>query len=454
MSKSGAAAVEISSDVFHDNFDQAVENLRGWPDAMAGKSLVEVLTRTVTINKPSGVSGNWDCHVVMTPIDTPLPVIKCYESGTLEKTGLRTGRDNESAPAGFAYAAKAEYPYGGLMVMKAASGSSLTLAATTNECYGPWSSSANAYDVTPVGAYRLIAGGFEIRNTTAELYKQGAVTVWKDADPIEKVNFTITKAQASDDFPQLNFVPVLADVHRYPPINSSQALLIPGSLQWRASEGAYVNCPLIEVDNPALRSVDSQLVIWNEQKTEEDLGALFANPVYGTDFVQAPFGSVSVPFHRSRLMTSGAFFTGLSEQSTLTLTYRFVVEYFPSLQETTLRPLAKTCAAYDPLALQYYSQIVQLLPTYTQVGNNASGDFFRNVFEAMKTVAKVGLPLLKPVIQAKIPGSSEFMQGVEAALNVRKTAAKTKKKQAKAAKKQSEPSVLSKKEKAKIIASL
>jgi len=110
--------------------------------------------------------------------------------------------------------------------------------------------------------------------------------------------------------------------------------------------------------------------------------------------------------------TSGAYFTGLSLQSTLTVTGNFYIERFPSQLETDLVILAKPSPGFDARALELYSHALSGLPPGVMVKENGLGDWF------MDTVGKVAgfaAPILKsiplPMTQAAGALAGAFASG-------------------------------------------
>ncbi len=110
----------------------------------------------------------------------------------------------------------------------------------------------------------------------------------------------------------------------------------------------------------------------------------YAGAQFGSNFIQA-CGRVH-PFHQS-----GAIFTGLSFNTTLTLNLNVYYESFPSMSDPNILALAKPSAIYDPCALELYSRVLQELPVGVPVRENGLGDWFLN---AASTAAKY----LGPVI--------------------------------------------------------
>jgi hypothetical protein len=105
--------------------------------------------------------------------------------------------------------------------------------------------------------------------------------------------------------------------------------------------------------------------------------------------------------------TTGAFFTGLSQQTTLLVKLRVYVERAPSFKDYALAPLASPSAGYDINALQLYAQAINMLPCAVKVDENAAGDWFRAVVSVLKHAAgPIGVALNPFLPGASIVGTA------------------------------------------------
>jgi hypothetical protein len=83
-------------------------------------------------------------------------------------------------------------------------------------------------------------------------------------------------------------------------------------------------------------------------------------------------------YYQFNLNLSGAYFTGLSEETTLTVTSRFYVEISPPLSSSLL-DLVTPPAQFDPFAINLYTRVVNMMPPGTRKGDNDAGDWFRHL---------------------------------------------------------------------------
>jgi len=101
---------------------------------------------------------------------------------------------------------------------------------------------------------------------------------------------------------------------------------------------------------------------------------------------------------RSTFLPGGAFFTGLSQQTTLTINYHVYVERFPDPSNADLIVLATPSPSFDPSCLELYSKTAINLPTGTMVKNNNAGQWLRNVADTLQEFGVPGMPLVKGAI--------------------------------------------------------
>jgi len=354
-------------DPFHDTAIRPV----GYPDLAGDPTIVECLKYSTTIATPSGLSGaNWDCNIVSLPelmVSNSGANSSRLDTGYLDQYGTFVGVSNITA--------------GQLTAIAVAAGgdtfpsSSGTMGAniTTTKCDGQLSG-------VLYGNTRIIAMGFEVTNTTADIYKQGSVVCYRapaytspnyDAFfPALTVSGGATVAAASG----------AGYVSQPYPRTTSEALAQYGAVQWAASEGAYVVSTMSDVSNPLTPIANGRHQFG--ALTGQQIGAL-KTTVGGT--------SIQTAIKPTPFDYCGAFFSGLSAQTTLQVTVRYYVEVAPSSNQATLVQLATPSASFDSKALELYAAVIARLPVACPVGSNASGDWWQTALEAIRDYAgKVG----------------------------------------------------------------
>jgi len=177
-----------------------------------------------------------------------------------------------------------------------------------------------------------------------------------------------------------------------PPATVGQAQQLEG-ITWDAKQGALVplfpdfdaNCPQqflpghVFISSSALTNTDS--LVYGYADTAVDPGLVNTSQ-------HLTAGVLSLPFNQS-----GAYFTGLSEQTMLTLTARFLVEVFPT-PYSSLYALARPSPPYDPRVGELLNVLMADLHPGYPVGMNAKGDFFKKVLGGLGKVYKTVQPVL------------------------------------------------------------
>jgi hypothetical protein len=122
---------------------------------------------------------------------------------------------------------------------------------------------------------------------------------------------------------------------------------------------------------------------------------------------------------------SGVFFTGLSEQTNLSVIYRVILEVLPSPTDTTFQSLVSMGACYDANAFELYSNTIQHLRPFVPAYMNDIGDWFNMVKSAFKKGASL---LVGGIARSGLPIASQIASGVESVLKEKKAKKKVKQK--------------------------
>jgi len=105
----------------------------------------------------------------------------------------------------------------------------------------------------------------------------------------------------------------------------------------------------------------------------------------------------------------GEIFTGLSDETTLTVNQNAFFEKFPGPDDKEVLPLATLSAEYDPDVLDLYSRIVNDLPVAVPVRENGLGDWF---YDAASTAAKYLGPVLSGLPHPMLKGAGMALTGM------------------------------------------
>jgi len=156
-------------------------------------------------------------------------------------------------------------------------------------------------------------------------------------------------------------------------------LLLPNSKQWDAEEGAYVTAKLNTMEIDTSEYGFSVPVVISGTLDSQTIPV--ASPVIST----FPFnGTTQIvaatnPIYVSDFNFCGAFFTGLSTQSSLTVNWNIFVERFPSQLNTELVVLAQPSPCYCPAVFELYKVAMGYSPPGVPVKENGLGDWFAEV---------------------------------------------------------------------------
>jgi len=231
------------------------------------------------------------------------------------------------------------------------------------------------------GVGRLVGAGLEIINTTSPLNRQGLCTVYRQPQAKETTATVLYQGVAG-----LANQAYTAQMYRNPPATLATASLYPGSRNWPAEEGAYLVTPFIGTSNkPKACSPFSPLV--STDASIEGTGGVVSRPCWVGSKGTAAGAIVCPNFKSEPVHLTGAYFTGLSQESTLTVTWNVYYETFPSIDEREILVLATPSARYDGKALEVLNYALATLPVGVPASMNPLGEWFWNVVDTIADIA-------------------------------------------------------------------
>lgn len=401
ITPAGRDFLMASLDPMHDN---QLQNLAGWPDFETAPSVNRLVKQSQTIQMPT-VSGvtNWDAYFISWP--------------WLNAAQMAFGaRANGLVSLGSVLASNL-VNIGGVSVFLVPSGEQLLLSKAPNYQL----SLSTAYTS---GANRVIGAGYEIVNTTSDLYRQGQVAVWRETS--SPANFT---GRITSNSPTQSAIFTLAsaiDLYPSPPRSFASAMLLPGTRQWRAADGAYIVIPHRTSENPASLPDYVQPVVSTEEtddkvpnSTVQNAWTTFTNsqacmapPHDDTTVLGGGSAAILRPQHTYPLHLTGCIFTGLSQQTTLTLSSNVFLETFPNIADQDIIVLAHPSAAPDPLAIKLYAECLNSLPVGVMASENPFGEWFAEVVSSITDFLTPGaLALGMPAVAAISKGAGSLANG-------------------------------------------
>jgi hypothetical protein len=359
-------------DPFHDE----ELSVTGYPDINVAPSVVQLVKQTVQISCPAGITtGTWDLHVFNVP---------WWDSQPMWSFGNNVFY-NLIDMGGFG---PSVFNLGGICAIAVPTG---TATWTGTGAPTPSSSvviSSNAVpDVYFDGAARVIAAGFETLNTTAPLYKQGQVIVYRMPQPVpQSLAYSLVDGSTTRTILGLGSY---AEV-RPPPATPANAQILTGSRTWDAEDGTYNVISFSNLNLPADSDSYCDPMIYNDRNQDTSTAYSVTIPIPVSTTLPGAGNALYSPrlTSLSPVNTSGAYYTGLSLQSTITLSWNVYVERFPSTDELDLATLAKPSAPYDILAQMLYTHALRDMPAGVPQGANGLGDWFAGV--ASKVLSAVG----------------------------------------------------------------
>lgn len=330
----------------------------GYPDATPGNSVVSRVTLTKTVIVPPG----FDLNVF-----------------TLPQIQARTvGQERFTTPT---VDAVSGLDYGTLSICNMVMvGSGLPSTPFYDTLSNTWQFaipvSVESFDISDylVGGSRIVAMGVEVVNTSAELFKSGALVAYRSPQNLTPSQYVLTGEENVPGRAMIRSAMV--------PATAGQALQMPGSQQWEASEGVYLTGSMCQVQNNiGQEDFLDQMYFPTYRLDSNNVTAIALAPRIAGRFPYATLAA-KTPWN-----SSGAYITGLTFPATFTVVLRLIIENFPDPDQLLLMTQAKPACPYDALALQIYSEANFLLPAGTQVKNNPDGEYWRVVKDVLHSVA-------------------------------------------------------------------
>jgi len=400
ISASGAAWVTVAADPYHD---VELPDLCGYPDTQVGSSVVLKVPYQMTVVAPPGTTTTWSMLVNSNPWtcgDAGAPTVLTdfdINGNFLRPSATQTHNATQFPP---------------IVVFRGPDGNDL----------GPFNI-GDAGNAAPIGmglddayakgSHRVIAWGLEVYDTTAVISRQGTCTVWRQNTNTYNKSAFIYLGQIAGN---IGMVGVSTGVLlNRPPKNIGEANLLSGTRSWKSEDGCYLVMTQNEEQLLAKQPEDTQPIILNGDVSPGIRGAAFGSAISGT-LNQVPVGAEfafvpQVVWNMQPYHQSGAFFTGLSPNSSFLVRTIFYVERFPTPDEKDIVLLTKPSACHDPMALEIYDRMLKEMPVGVPVAENGLGDWF---YDAISAVSPVLSAIPHPLAQAFGGGASAIKAGMEA----------------------------------------
>jgi hypothetical protein len=384
VTKDGRDWLTLALDPFHDYAHQVA----GYPDADGSQTVVSCYQYQTTVTAPPNVVGNWDAHIFSNPQQQTSLYHVMSEMADWSQVKL-------NAPA-------VTFNSGLLDIHTNAANQPLSppVPASATFASATLPAGANATDLSD-GNTRILGFGFEVANTTAEMYKQGSLTAYRMPQYTNNNQIVWSTNNVG------NNMTVNGKRWRRPPATVGEATLLKGTRTWEAKDGCYCVGVLNSVHNPLVCCATEHQLL-SPSSTSGLVATVWSSDVLpiatsGAVSAAAPGLTKKAPWD-----TTGAFLLGLSNQTVLTVTLKVYLERAPACAEKNLAVLASPSAGLDMGALELYSMAISALPVGVKLAENAAGDWWRSV---LKVIEKVAGPL-GLLANTFIPGASGIGQSV------------------------------------------
>jgi len=370
LSMEGRDFLVANLDPMHDHL---LTDLKGWPDVESAPSVVRCFKQSLQITNEIEGHPNWDCLI------NNWPMIQNYQAQFYNRNVAPVGGNNSISsitdPANPAF-------IGGTTVYEVPTGEDFTIGSGDCLFAGMLDSSTLGLGQEPG---RIIGMGIEVINNTAPINAQGTVTVWRQPLP-----------HSEPSLYQMPDVTGLGGAYRQqavngtlypnPPLNLGKAMLLAGSRQWKATEGAYIVIAALGQDNPPLVTSYVQ-PFFIQGLLDTDTDVVNATNLLGPQAIIGGTTTTNTIWEGVRLNPvhqGGIYFTGLSPTSSLTLNVNTYYETFPSVY-SDLVTLARPSCVYDPCALEMLSRVLSDLSVGVPAGENWDGEWWADVVEKISS---------------------------------------------------------------------
>jgi hypothetical protein len=402
ITSEGADWLTLRMDPYHD-FRRPIA---GYPDADNLDTIVSVRNYEYNISQPAALGANWDCHIFTLPLDST-----SFDLGT-----NTNGQFVQTAET---------YNMGLVNIAKDAAGGPLFPTAVPVASGNFSMVNMDSFTDLQTGLSRIIGFGLEVIDTSAELYKQGAITCYSmpaTESCMGSVSYLNTATTHQAQVPARLLVA--------PPSTVGEAILFRSSTQWEAKDGCYMSIGQIGVNNPFCQARRELLHVSDDTTMTGGSVALCGRLTANTALQAAPLMTSSSPQGISKtfnITQSGVFLSGLSSNATFKVRVRVYLEQAPLVTDTALIPLASPSAPYDVKALELYSLLVTEMPVAVPVCFNAKGDWWRWILRTVGKLAPVLGPVFGPIggqiggaIGAAVTPISKMADDAEARRKARK----------------------------------
>jgi len=281
-----------------DPFKHPSPAICGIPDQSIGNSVVCAVTGSLSIVKPGGLSaGNWACRIYNNPVASNCSTVNY---NFISSTGVKT-----SDASVVMWPVQVDFAADGLPFSEFGDSNTTGLKIDDPYLQGP---------------FKVAGLAFEACNTTSALNKQGTVT----CAAMNQSGFDTATVDLYND--AVNWSPVSAFQVRTVPNTLAQMTLLPNNVSWEAGEGMYCVPQLLSIGEYPPAAIP-KYPLWTDDEFNVISNANHPNwrSITLASAVFPVIGARYVPTKNPGFVPCNAniaMFTGLSEETTLTLRVR------------------------------------------------------------------------------------------------------------------------------------
>jgi hypothetical protein len=271
---------------------------------------------------------------------------------------------------------------------------SAVASGTIGQIIGATATTLGGFDTTqsPDVPSRIVSMGLEITDVTPSLYKKGTIYCTHVNGEVEDCNYQVT-TPADGWFAAPYFTkPCL-------PSSTDQIAQLPGAYVGKLADGIYTQARLCEFQPPRRQHITHSAggTAGSHNKSQV---IMYAHTTASRSSIWQPTVDPTLALTPANMMSRTAapdsgfqpfriICAGMAAETTLQVTVKITVEYFPVPTHLFECGLATFSPAYDPLAIAAYHAIISQLPYAVPVGFNSAGEFWRMAQAAARRVASV-----------------------------------------------------------------
>lgn len=349
------------TDIFHDT----PYNVVGRPSSARQLQNCVVLNLEKNISQADFANVTpgaiWDCNVVSFPWITDLLFGSAIDYGS--SIDANTTHNPKSMGGITCFAADGGNPTFGI-------DTNPTVRLTATELLYPQGDGQNSLRKF----YEILAMGYEIYNTTPDLYVGGSLIRYRVPGQNRESGIQITASGRT----------LVLPVRCSPPIPSTESLATqyPDSVIDEAKKGSYQQHTI--QDNVSDFRAAANLGELITASTVEPVA-----PPTDNCYVSQPLFVLSTnsPAFHGDFDTCGTYFAGLPPQTTLKIRLRYIVSIVPSSTDASLVSLAKVSPPENVRLVQLISQIQNSFPPGVPVNMNPKGEWWKKVVKVLGAAA-------------------------------------------------------------------